>query len=588
MKKFLYWIVRHKIYTLIILIIFGVGGYFCWQKLFPSTTSVRYVTAKVERGILTTSVSGTGSISVSNQIDIKAKVSGDLTYVGVKVGQDVQAGQLLAQLNARDALKAIRDAEDNLETAKLTMEQLKEPADTLTLLQSENSLISAQESKNKAEDNLIKAYEDGFNAVANTFLSLPSIITGLDSFFFDNNIDITKQNSEWYVLQTSPAIEGEREKAELYKNNVNNTLSVARVAYTNNFDNYKAASRYSSDETIEALIKETYETTKLVADTIKIASNFVDYVRDIMADDGTTIPAGVTTHQSTLNSYTGTSNSLLSNLLSAKTTIQSNKDSIISAERSIVEKTESLAKVQAGPDALDVRSQNLKIKQCENSLTEAKEQLSDYYVRAPFAGIIATTDITKGDEISSGAIVATLITKQKIATITLNEVDIAKVKVGQRVIFTFDAIEDLTVTGEVAEVDVLGTASQGVVSYDVIIAFDIQDERVKSGMSISANIILESKPNVLMITSSAIKTQGGASYVEMLNEGGGVVQKTITTGISNDTMTEILNGVNDGDEIVTQKITIGNSGTVSGSSVTNSNSKLDSGPSGGGMMMMMR
>lgn len=589
MIKFLHWIWQHKIYTLIVLAILGVGGYFGWGKLFPAMATVRYVTAQAEKGVLSTTISGTGSISVLDQVDVKTKVAGTLTYVGVKAGQEVKAGQLLAQLDTRDALKTVRDAEDSLETAKLTMEELIAPVEALTILQSENSLISAQESKEKAEDDLVKAYEDGFNTVANSFLSLPTIITGLDSLFFGKTIDTTKQNSEWYVTQTSPAVTGEREKAETFKTDVNTAFTAARAAYTKNFDNYKVASRYSSNEAIEALIKETYETTKLVADTVKIASNFIDYVRDIMEDDSITVPSGVTTHQSTLSSYTGTTNGLLSNLLSAKTAIPNDKDAIVSAERNIVEKIESLANVKEGPTALEIRAQELKIKQCQNTLTEAQEQLSDYYARAPFAGIIAAADITKGDDVSSGAVVATLITTQKIATITLNEVDIAKIKVGQRATFTFDAIEDLTVTGEVAEVDALGIASQGVVSYDVTIAFDIQDERVKSGMSISATIILESKPNTLMISSSAIKTQNGISYAEVL-ENGAPVKKIITTGSSNDTMTEILSGLIEGEEVITQKITssAGSATSNSSKSSTGNSTKSSDGPPNGGMMMMMQ
>ena len=99
-----------------------------------------------------------------------------------------------------------------------------------------------------------------------------------------------------------------------------------------------------------------------------------------------------------------------------------------------------------------------------------------------------------------------LITKQKIAEISLNEVDAAKVKVGQKVTLTFDAIDGLSITGEVSEIDALGTVSQGVVTYGVKIAFDTQDERVKSGMSVSAAIITDVKQNVLLVPNAAVKS----------------------------------------------------------------------------------
>jgi HlyD family secretion protein len=105
----------------------------------------------------------------------------------------------------------------------------------------------------------------------------------------------------------------------------------------------------------------------------------------------------------------------------------------------------------------------------------------------------------KGESISSGGTVATLITEQQVAEISLNEVDVAQVEVGQKVTLTYDAIEDLQISGSVAEVDLIGTTNQGVVSYTVTILFDTQDERIKPGMSVSATIITEIKQEVIVV-----------------------------------------------------------------------------------------
>src|SRR6185503_5946600 len=109
-----------------------------------------------------------------------------------------------------------------------------------------------------------------------------------------------------------------------------------------------------------------------------------------------------------------------------------------------------------------------------------------YTVRAPFSGTIAKLSVDKGDQASSGTTVATIISKNQIADLSLNEVDAAKVTVGQKATLTFDAVEDLSIAGAVASVDTLGTVSQGVVSYVVKIQFTTQDERVKPGMSVNA------------------------------------------------------------------------------------------------------
>ncbi len=191
--------------------------------------------------------------------------------------------------------------------------------------------------------------------------------------------------------------------------------------------------------------------------------------------------------------------------------------------------------------------------------------------------MIAELNVKKGDSISSGAAIATLITKQQIAEIALNEVDAARVKIGQKATLTFDAVDNLSITGEVAEIDTLGTVSQGVVSYNVKIAFDVQDERIKPSMSVSVDIITESKRDVLLVPTSAVKSSASGSYVETLVNNQ-PQRKTVTTGSSNDTMIEIIDGLQENERIITQTISASSSSTQS-----NSNQNVM-----GGMGRMMR
>lgn len=204
---------------------------------------------------------------------------------------------------------------------------------------------------------------------------------------------------------------------------------------------------------------------------------------------------------------------------------------------------------------------------------------------APFDGVLATFTAEKGDSVSANSSIGSLITKNQIATISLNEVDIAKVAVGQKATMTFDAIDDLTITGKVVEVDTVGATNSGVVSYGVTVAFDVQDTRVKPGMTVTVNIILSSKADVLLVNTSAIKTASGESYV-MVMASGTPEKRTVTTGDISDTQTEITSGLSEGETIVTQTITTGGSSSSGSSDSSSKSSSSDSsGPPGGGMMM---
>jgi len=218
---------------------------------------------------------------------------------------------------------------------------------------------------------------------------------------------------------------------------------------------------------------------------------------------------------------------------------------------------------------LDIKAKELAVTQAQNSLTDAKQSLSNYYITAPFSGVIASIPVQLGQNVSAGTALATLVTKKQLASISLNEVDVAKINLGQKATLTFDAVDGLTITGKVAEIDTVGTVTSGVVNYAVKISFDTQDNRIKPGMSVSAEIITNVKTDTLVLPNSAVKTKSGTSYVQMFtpmlvgsdNNSTGILsltppeQITVQTGLSNDTSIEITSGVIEGDQVVLKTVT---------------------------------
>ncbi|MDO8505415.1 MAG: efflux RND transporter periplasmic adaptor subunit [bacterium] len=564
---------QRKLITAVIIATVAGISYFGYQKYGVPAPPTRYVVGAVEKGSIIVSISGSGQVSSSSQVDVKPKVSGDVTVIAVKNGQEVNAGALLVQLDSADALKAVRDAKTSLESAQLSLTKLQKPADALSTLQSENSLSQAIEAKQKSLDDLAKAYEDGFNTVSNAFLGLPAIMTGLDNMLFDNTIDQAQSNLYWYANQGM----NWDSKSLIYKDEVDAHYALARTSYNASVASYRTVTRSSDVETIRTVILQTYETTKVIADAVKRTNNFVDFVQDLIEQRDGNMPAIVATHQTALDSYTGTTNTYLLNLLAIKRTIEDSKNTIVNADRTIEEKTESLAKLKAGTEPLDIKSQELTVKQRQIALSDAREKLSDYSIRAPFSGIAANMNLKRGDPVSSATVLAVLLAKQQMGEISLNEVDVAKIKNGQKATVTFDALPEVSIAGQVVEIDDLGTVSQGVVTYNVKISFDTQDTRVKPGMSVSASIITEEKTAVLRVPNSALKTQGQRQYVEIVEDQdseqvtgnrfiGGVILKNparrraVEIGIANDEFTEIIEGLKEGDRIVVRTIQSGASG----------------------------
>ena len=613
-KKFFKFFGNHRFISAIIIGVLIGGSYWGYKILTNKKGEMRYVLAAVEKGTLITSVSGSGQISASNQVDIKPKVSGDVLSVDMKNGQEVKAGDVLIRLDTKDVYKTIRDAQSNLENAQLSLEKLKQPASDYSIWQAQNALDSAkhnldklklsqetviqtaQQTIQKDQDNMDKAVEDALNTITNVFLGLPTITTKLNDILYGNEIsdgELTVTHGQNNIVALASSVSAlNQEKLQIFQASAENDYKIARSKYDVNLENYNKVTRYSNQATIESLLTETIETVKAVAQAAKSENSFLGAWVDYRSQQKWPVFVKVKDYQAGLSANIGQANNYLSSLLSIETSLEDSRESVASsrkdldemeqnnpfdlatAEATIKDKKVFLADLLAGADVLDIKSQELSIDQKQDALADAREKLVDYTVRAPFDGVlIVNTDIKLGDPLGASTAVATIITKQRIAEISLNEVDVAKIKVSQKVNLTFDAISDLNLTGIVAEVDPLGTATQGVVSYNIKIIFDAQDDRVKPGMSVTASIITDVRQDVLMVPNAAIKSQGSTNYVEVLADepatnqlsasalsSSGITsatppkQQAVEIGLSNDSMTEIISNLQIGDRVVTRTI----------------------------------
>ncbi len=478
-QKIRTFVVAHKIVSAVAIIIIIFGGY----KLLKGNTTAqtRYVLAAAEKGSVIVSVDGSGQVSTSNEIEIKPKASGDISYIAATSGMEVKKGQLILSLDSRDAQKSVRDAELALEMAQFDLKTAQ----------------SDLESTKSSQD-----------------LSLGNQLTTLNSSLIVVPDELNKQTDIATISGTYNSTVKGRYTIKPYSCSGGSCIEYSGIESGNIFVGIGIPVPLGDKG-----LYITFSEAPAIGNTW-----YVD------------VPSPL-------------SSSYFSNLKSYTEKEQSSQDAITSAEQAVA-------------------SRELTLRQRENALTDARDALSDYSVRAPFSGVLASVPLHVGDTATSSTSVATIITDQKIAEISMNEVDVAKIKLGQKATLTFDAVPDLTITGAVSEIDTIGTISQGVVTYDVKISFDANDERVKPGMSVSSAIITAVKTDVLSVPNSAIKTSGGQSYVEVLDnpdaEVAGTVGVTSSTaprqvpvelGISNDTTTEIISGIKEGDEVISRTVT---------------------------------
>jgi multidrug efflux pump subunit AcrA (membrane-fusion protein) len=219
------------------------------------------------------------------------------------------------------------------------------------------------------------------------------------------------------------------------------------------------------------------------------------------------------------------------------------------------------------------KAQQKAIEQAQLSLNTAwyAYQQASQIIYAPISGTVSGLSLQIGTVINSQSSNNTSATTNKIAniktdalptlSINLTEIDVPKIKIGDKATITFDAFSDKTFTGKVISIDTVGSVSSGVTNYPTVILLDTKSNAILPNMGISANIITNTKDDVLLVSSSAVKIDdSGNSYVQIFKNGKPVNQN-IEIGLSSDSQTEITSGLSEGDTIITSTSQITNTST---------------------------
>ena len=172
-------------------------------------------------------------------------------------------------------------------------------------------------------------------------------------------------------------------------------------------------------------------------------------------------------------------------------------------------------------------------------------------VIAPFDGTVTESFPLPGDQVTSGQTAFRLDDLSRLLVdVSVSEVDINSVEVGQPVTLTFDAILGKIYNGRVVEVAQVGTEEQGVVNFKVTVELTDADEQVKPGMTAAVNIIVEEINGAILVPNRAVRLVDGERAVYVLVEGE-PVKKEIRLGASSDTMSVVLVGdVKEGDLVI--------------------------------------
>lgn len=230
------------------------------------------------------------------------------------------------------------------------------------------------------------------------------------------------------------------------------------------------------------------------------------------------------------------------------------RTSVVTSQNALESARASLAKTSAGSKSYDIASAYAGVLAAQASLEKAQNDLNSALLRAPAAGTVTAIGGQAGEFVAGGGTNNPFITIANLASLalhgTVGEADVAKLRPGQVATITVDAIGAGTrLTGKLTLIDPAATIQQGVPVYGVDVALDVPNPQVRPGMSGTASVIIASRTNVLTVPNLAVRSTGGRRGVQVLRDGR-PADAEVTFGISNETVTEVTAGLQEGDLVV--------------------------------------
>jgi len=251
----------------------------------------------------------------------------------------------------------------------------------------------------------------------------------------------------------------------------------------------------------------------------------------------------------------------------ASQTAQSAQDAVTSAEQALATAQDKVgstlasqeitlsnaqvnyAKAAATPKPSDIANALASLQTSQIALDKANADVNAATLKAPLAGVIASVANQIG-EAPANPFAVIAVTGVLTLHGTIGESEVAKLKLGQVATLAVDAVGSGTrLTGRVTGLDPVATLQQGVPVFGVDVTIDRPDPAIRAGMTGTATVIIQSKQGVLTVPNTAIRTSAGQRGVQVMRDGVAEDAVGVVFGISNDTVTEVVSGLQEGETI---------------------------------------
>ncbi len=504
-RKRVWWIVG-------VVVLLAGAAFFYMRSQRPSATDAvaeTDETAVAFIGNLADTATASGQVVSLQEAALAVNAPGRMVEVAVQVGDAVAAGDVLVQLETDALALNVTNAEQSLRLQEANLaDLLVEPAEA-DVASAEAAVVSAQ-------------------ANLDDLLAGPS---EADLAVYEANLRAS-QASLWSSSATLASNRNSITQAQ---------IESARASVLSAQIQYDRAQEANEENTNEA----THQTLMQAAQALADAQG---RLTDLQAGpDVAASQSNVAAAAARLDGTQADYNMQASGATAVQTA---------SAESQLAQAQATLASLldEATDEELAIAEAN--VAQARLTLVDAEEALAEAAVVAPFAGVVTAVHISEG-EIANGVVVELADMSSLEVVLSVDEVDIGVLSLGQTAVLNLETWPDSEIAGEVSAIAPQATTnSNATVTYDVHISLGESDRPILLGMTANADLVTAEKDDVLLVSNAAITADraNGTYSVNLLGQDaeGNVTSEevAVTIGLRDDQFTEITSGLNEGDELL--------------------------------------
>jgi len=491
MKKFL----RRLLYILILFAI-GIGVFHLYtQNQAESEVQNRQIvidSVTIGAGDLTVTVSATGAIAPIRQVPLLFELIAPVQEIFVSEGQTVSSGAVLATLQTTDYEATLFDAQVALNLQQIAFDTLTSPAREEDITVAEAAVNAAQASVNAAFSTSLSQ-----NQTAEEIARLQVELAG---------------NQLWQAqLQRDAAL----------------TSSTIPLVDINNLP----------PEIIDNVPPE-------------ILNDVVNNINSLLGGLNSSVSPSQFDVQ--LNQL-GAGVDIAESNYSAAQNRTLDVSALSASEVALLQAQQTLDRLLNGAKPEDVELAQIDLQRTQLTVQQAELLLNRTQLIAPFDGLIARNNLTIG-ELPPTQLPAIILmdVSNFVVDLPVDETDVVKVEIGQKVEFALDALPDAIITGVVERVSLTPTRIGSLVTYLVRVRIDPTTEPIKVGMSVTARIATQELQNVVLVPNRYIRIDRATqqAFVTIERATGQFEEIEIEIGARNDRFTQVESGVNVGDVVV--------------------------------------